>query len=201
MPGCRSAARALAGNHDPDEKAGLLKLQGGRVCALHGHALFKEVAPWGWEYLKNKQASRELIAAFPEADTDLRRRLELARAHERAGSPHLHAFRGVPEQAGAFSGAFRLAAGAAAQILLAWLTMMRRMRKFTERFFPEAEVVIFGHLHRRAVTGKRGGRLYVNLGACFHHAECWAADVTAEGGVSIRSYTPEGYDGPAVVLR
>jgi len=25
--------------------------------------------------------------------------------------------------------------------------------------------------------------------------------VTAEGGVSIRSYTPEGYDGPAVVLR
>jgi len=70
----------LAGNHDPDEKAGLLKLQGGRVCALHGHALFKEVAPWGWEYLKNKQASRELIAAFPEADTDLRRRLELARA-------------------------------------------------------------------------------------------------------------------------
>lgn len=71
--------------------------------------------------------------------------------------------------------------GAAAQILLAWLTMMRRMRKFTERFFPEAEVVIFGHLHRRAVTGKRGGRLYVNLGACFHHAECWAADVTAEG--------------------
>ena len=70
----------LAGNHDPDEKAGLLKLQGGRICALHGHALFREVAPWGWEYLKNKQVSRELIAAFPEAEADLLRRLELARA-------------------------------------------------------------------------------------------------------------------------
>ena len=69
----------LAGNHDPDEKAGLLKLQGGRICALHGHALFREVAPWGWEYLKNKQVSRELIAAFPEAEVDLLRRLELAR--------------------------------------------------------------------------------------------------------------------------
>lgn len=69
----------LAGNHDPDEKAGLLKLQGGRICALHGHALFREVAPWGWEYLKNKQVSRELIAAFPEAEADLLRRLELAR--------------------------------------------------------------------------------------------------------------------------
>ncbi|HBD70177.1 MAG TPA: hypothetical protein DC033_05145, partial [Akkermansia muciniphila] len=65
----------LAGNHDPDEKAGLLKLQGGRICALHGHALFRKVAPWGWEYLKNKQISRELIAAFPEAEADLLRRL------------------------------------------------------------------------------------------------------------------------------
>ena len=191
----------LAGNHDPDEKAGLLKLQGGRVCALHGHALFKEVAPWGWEYLKNKQASRELIAAFPEADTDLRRRLELARAMSVLVPP-------IYTRSGACRNKLvRFLAHSAwpperpAQILLAWLTMMRRMRKFTERFFPEAEVVIFGHLHRRAVTGKRGGRLYVNQGACFHHAECWAADVTAEGGVSIRSYTPEGYDGPAVVLR
>lgn len=80
---CRAAGVQpvlLAGNHDPDEKAGLLKLQGGRICALHGHALFREVAPWGWEYLKNKQVSRELIAAFPEADVDLLRRLELARA-------------------------------------------------------------------------------------------------------------------------
>lgn len=75
MPG---APVLLAGNHDPDEKAGLLKLQGGRICALHGHALFREVAPWGWEYLKNKQVSRELIAAFPEAEADLLRRLELA---------------------------------------------------------------------------------------------------------------------------
>lgn len=54
----------LAGNHDPDEEFSLLKLQGGRFYALHGHALFKEVAPWGWEYLKNKHISRELIAAF-----------------------------------------------------------------------------------------------------------------------------------------
>lgn len=76
----RSAPILLAGNHDPDEEFSLLKLQGGRFYALHGHALFKEVAPWGWEYLKNKHISRELIAAFPDADADLCRRLELARA-------------------------------------------------------------------------------------------------------------------------
>lgn len=201
---CRAAGvrpLLLAGNHDPDEEAGLLKLQGGRICALHGHALFKEVAPWGWEYLKNKQAARNLIAAFPEADTDLRQRLELARAMSVLVPP-------IDTRSGTSGNKLvRFLAHSAwpperpVQILLAWLTMMRRMRQFTDRFFPEAEVVIFGHLHRRAVVGKQGGRLYVNLGACFRHAECYAADVTAEGAVSIRSYTPEGYNGPEENLR
>ena len=75
-----------------------------------------------------------------------------------------------------------------------------------------------GHWEGDTVVGKKAGKeavvlsllekktenyiaLHIPGGACFHHAECWAADVTAEGGVSIRSYTPEGYDGPAVVLR
>lgn len=191
----------LAGNHDPDEKAGLLKLQGGRICALHGHALFREVAPWGWEYLKNKQVSRELIAAFPEAEADLLRRLELARAMS-VLVPPVYTCSGTHQNK-----LVRFLAHSAwpperpVRILLAWLTMMRRMGKFADRFFPEAEVVIFGHLHRRAVSGKKGRRLYVNLGACFRHARCWAADVTPERGVSIRSYTPGGYDGPEAILR
>ncbi len=191
----------LAGNHDPDEKAGLLKLQGGRICALHGHALFREVAPWGWEYLKNKQVSRELIAAFPEAEADLLRRLELARAmsvlvppvYTRSGTHQNKLVRFLAHSAWPPERPVR--------ILLAWLTMMRRMGKFADRFFPEAEVVIFGHLHRRAGSGKKGRRLYVNLGACVRHARCWAADVTPERGVSIRSYTPGGYDGPEAILR
>lgn len=191
----------LAGNHDPDEEFSLLKVQGGRFCALHGHALFKEVAPWGWEYLKNKRACRDLIASFPEADTDLLRRLELARAmsvlippiytRSRAGGNKLVRFlthaAWPPERP--------------VQIILAWLTMMRRMRKFSDRFLPEAETVFFGHLHRRLVSGGRGGRLYVNLGACFHHAACYAADLTPEGAVSVRGYTPEGYEGTASAIR
>lgn len=191
----------LAGNHDPQEKAGLLKLQRGRVCVLHGHALFKEVAPWGWEYLKNKKIARELIASFPEADEDLLRRLELSRdmsllvppIYTRSGARGNKVVRFLAHSAWPPERPVR--------IFLAWLTMMRRMRKFTDRFFPEAEVVIFGHLHRRAVAGKKFGRLYVNLGACFRHAQSWAADLTAEGSVSIRSYVPGGYDGPATVLR
>ena len=144
---------------------------------------------------------RELIAAFPEAEADLLRRLELARAmsvlvppvYTRSGTHQNKLVRFLAHSAWPPERPVR--------ILLAWLTMMRRMGKFADRFFPEAEVVIFGHLHRRAVSGKKGRRLYVNLGACFRLARCWAADVTPERGVSIRSYTPGGYDGPEAILR
>lgn len=183
----------LAGNHDPDEEFSLLKLQGGRICALHGHALFNVVAPWGWEYLKNKKISRELVASFPHADTDLMSRLELARAMSVLvppiyTSPKVHKNKLVrflthtawpPERP--------------MQIVWAWMTMMWRMRTFANQFLPDAETLIFGHLHRRAVKC-RGGRQYVNLGACFHHANCYAADVDADGHVSVRGYTPRGFE-------
>lgn len=184
----------LAGNHDPDEEAGLLKLQGGRICALHGHALFKVVAPWGWEYLKNKQACRKLAAAFPEADTDLESRLELARAMSVLVPPIYTRSKTPGNKLVRFLAHSAWPPERPVQIILAWLTMMRRMRRFADRFFPEAETVIFGHLHRRLVRERRGGRLYVNLGACFHHASCYAADVTADGKVSVRGYTPAGYE-------
>lgn len=191
----------LAGNHDPDEETGLLKLQGGRICALHGHALFKEVAPWGWEYLKNKPACRALLASFPEADTDLPCRLELARCMSVLVPPVNTHSRTYRNKLARFLAHSAWPPERPVQIFLAWLTMMRRMRRFADCFFPEAETVIFGHLHRRLVSGGRRGRLYVNLGACFHHASCYAADVTADGRVSIRGYTPAGYEGPAVIVR
>ena len=191
----------LAGNHDPDEEFSLLKLQGGRFYALHGHALFKEVAPWGWEYLKNKRISRELIAAFPDADADLSRRLELARAMSVLVPPIYTRSRVYRNRLARFLAHSAWPPERPVQILLAWLTMMPRMRRFADRFFPEAETVFFGHLHRRLVSGGRGGRRYVNLGACFHHAACYAADLTAEGEVTVRSYTPAGYEGPARAVR
>lgn len=184
----------LAGNHDPDEEVGLLKVQGGRICALHGHALFKVAAPWGWEYLKNKQACRDLISAFPEADTDLESRLELARAMSVVVPPIDTQSRKSGNKLVRFLTHSAWPPERPVQIILAWLTMMMRMRKFADRFFPEAETVIFGHLHRRLVREKRGGRLYVNLGACFRHARCYAADVTADGKVTVRGYTPSGYE-------
>lgn len=190
----------LAGNHDPEEECSLLKLQGGRICAMHGHALFKEVAPWGWEYLKNKQACRDLIASFPGADTDLRQRLELARAMSVLIPPIYMRSRVYRNRLVRFLAHSAWPPERPLQIFLAWMTMMRRMRHFSDRFFPEAETVIFGHLHRRAVS-RGGGRLYVNLGACFHHAECYAADVTAEGRVSVRSYTPAGFEGDSRAVR
>lgn len=191
----------LAGNHDPDEQVGLLKLLGGSVCALHGHALFKVVAPWGWEYLQNKQASRKLVKASPDADTNLLSRLELARAMSVLVPPVYTRSGGGKNKLLRFLAHSAWPPERPAQILLAWLTMMWRMRRFTDRFLPEAEVVVFGHLHRRGVCRYSGGRLFINLGACFHHAKCWAVDLTANGGLSIRSYVPNGFNGPKLILR
>jgi exonuclease SbcD len=38
----------ISGNHDPDTPALMARFWGGRVVAMHGHALHKEVAPWSW---------------------------------------------------------------------------------------------------------------------------------------------------------
>ena len=69
----------IAGNHDPDLPALLVRLWSGRVIGMHGHALYKEGAPWSWEYLHNKQACRQLISSFAQVDTNLEQRLELSR--------------------------------------------------------------------------------------------------------------------------
>ena len=55
----------ISGNHDPDVPALLVRFWDGKVVAMHGHALYKEVAPWSWEYLNFKAKCQELIRKHP----------------------------------------------------------------------------------------------------------------------------------------
>ncbi len=165
----------LAGNHDPDSGALLLRLWGGRVVVMHGHALYKEGAPWSWEYLRNKQKCRELIARHPGSDHDLTERLELSRAmcqltppilrREGVRNRHLrgllHCF--FPPQR-------------PLQIVWCWLSCGRRTEAFARRFFPEAELVVLGHFHRSG-QWHYGKRRIVNTGAWFTHATPYLADI------------------------
>lgn len=180
----------LCGNHDPDEPEAIASYAGGRLIALHGHELFPEVAPWGREYLYHKREAKREIARFPEAHCDLGQCLERARALSLFVPPV------VRKRETHRSGLWDLVKNACwpptrvVRILMAWLTMGRRVHRFTERFFPDARVVCYGHLHRRLIH-RRGGRLYINTGAMFKNARAYAVDVKG-GDVTVRDLPPSG---------
>lgn len=165
----------LAGNHDPDIEPMLLSLWNGNTVIMHGHAIFREGAPWSWEYLNNRQACRALIADFPEADTHLEQRLLLARAMCQLTPPimrregirnpllrgFLHCFWPPQRPLG---------------IIRCWLTCGRLTHAFAERFFPDAVNVILGHFHRSG-RWRYGKRRIVNTGAWFRHATPYYVDL------------------------
>lgn len=178
----------IAGNHDPDVEPLLVKLWNGRVVIMHGHALYKEVAPWSWEYLNNKEKCRDCIRSFADADTDLVSRLELSRAMSQLTPPimrrairnrylrgFLHCFWPPQRPLG---------------IVLCWLTCGLRAEHFARRYFPEAETLILGHFHR-GLAARYGKRRIYNTGAWFIHATPYAVDlldgrVTAYGRIGER---------------
>lgn len=165
----------ISGNHDPDVPALLVRFWDGKVVAMHGHALYKEVAPWSWEYLNFKAKCQELIRKHPNSDTDLEERLELSRAMCRLTPPILRRdgiknryLRGLlhcfwPPQR-------------PLNIIRCWLTCGRRANRFAEQFFPEAEVVVLGHFHRSG-HWQYGQRHIYNTGAWFRHASPYYLDM------------------------
>lgn len=165
----------ISGNHDPDIPPLLLRLWGGSTVIMHGHALYKEVAPWSWEYLRNKAACQALINEHPAADTDLEERLELSRAMCRLTPPilrregirnkylrgFLHCFWPPQRPWG---------------IVWCWLSCARRAEKFARRYFPQAQTVVLGHFHR-PLDARFGKRRILNTGAWFRHATPYAVDM------------------------
>lgn len=165
----------LAGNHDPALPHLAARFWGGRVVAMHGHAIFREIAPWSWEYINNKELFRSIIAACPEADTDLEARLELSRRLSSAVSPifkrrgpHipvvsslLHCF-WPPERP--------------LQIIRGWLTSPGLANRFAGQYFPQAETVVLGHFHRHCFR-RFPGRTVINTGAWFKHATPYVLDM------------------------
>lgn len=174
---------ALAGNHDPNEAVHVLRLWNGKVAVFHGHALFKVGAPWGWEYLNHKEKCQRLIASHPQCDTNLEDRLLLARAMALLSPPVLR--RENPSRFAPIRFLQHCAwpPSRPLTILAAWATMGWRIRRFANRFFPEAQIVCFGHFHRRAIW-KRRGRLYINTGAFFQHARPSVVDLIESPQIS-----------------
>lgn len=166
----------IAGNHDPSEPIQMMRLWNGRVIVLHGHTLFKTVAPWGWEYLRNKEECRRLIASHPLCDVDLEDRLTLARDMSLLTPPVLQQGRPARTSLGRFLRHCAWPPSRPFAIVMAWVTMGWRIHRFAKRFFPEANIVCFGHFHRSGEWVK-GGRYYINTGAHFKNATATAIDL------------------------
>lgn len=165
----------LSGNHDPDVHPMMASLWNGNTVIMHGHTIYKEVAPWSWEYLRNKPDCHALINQYPEADSDLSQRMELARAMCRLTAPimrregitnplirgFLHCFWPPQRPLG---------------IIRGWLTSARRANHFAEQYFPNAENLILGHFHRSGIW-HFGKRTIANTSAWFRHATPYFADL------------------------
>lgn len=166
----------ISGNHDPDVPALLARFWGGSVVAMHGHALFKEVAPWSWEYLHNREHCQELIRSYPHADTDLEERLELSRAVSLFTTPIMKRNDGVKNKY--MRGLLHCfwPPTRPLNILRGWVECGARAQSFAEQFFPEAKVLITGHFHRSGFW-KYPQRTIVNTGAWFTHATPYVLDM------------------------
>lgn len=169
----------LAGNHDPlgNDYFDLLR---GRFIAFHGHCLFKEGSPWGREYINNRALYQQVIKGMPEADNEISARMELAKKvaliepanYDTAPDSLILKSRIIRALYHVFWPPVR-----PWNIMRAWLTMKGRVVRFRQKFFPDAQVICFGHFHKRFVF-KKGNCLYVNLGAYFQYAQSYVLDVT-----------------------
>ena len=165
----------LAGNHDPDVPPMLLKLWGGSVAAMHGHALYREVAPWSWEYLRHKQECRALIAAHPEADDDLAARLELSRAMSMLHRPIMRRSSALPGPLRSLMHCFWPPERPWA-IVRCWLRSAALANAFAEHYLPGVRTLVLGHFHRSGQWQFPRCRVY-NTGAFFKHATPFFLDL------------------------
>ncbi|MBQ2379502.1 MAG: metallophosphoesterase family protein [Akkermansia sp.] len=163
----------IAGNHDPDAEPLLVRFWDGRVVAMHGHALYKEVAPWSWEYLRHKAECHALINSFPH-DT-LEGRLELSRRMCQLTAPILRREGVRNKYLRGFLHCF-WPPQRPWQIVWCWLSCARRAARFAQAFFPEAQVIILGHFHRFG-NQRIGKRHILNCGAWFKHATPYCVDM------------------------
>lgn len=166
----------LAGNHDPIHPVSCLRLHGGKVVAMHGHAIYKEIGRWGREYSQNKQACRDLISQFPEADHSLSARLQLAKEMaELIPQPTNPSISRLPKIIQKIHH-ITWPPSRPLAILEAWISMERRCHSFADAFFPEAELFCLGHFHRR-MASLNAPRKIINTGALFQNANAYVVDL------------------------
>lgn len=165
----------IGGNHDPATPTRGAFMDHKLIFMMHGDALFKTGAPWGREYLLNKQLITDIIRKYPEAGKTLQDRLALAQEVAAAVPAILSQEKGnsklinfLLHAAWPPSRPFR--------IMGSWFLYKHLVRKFARKYVPETRVVITGHMHRRSLF-MADRKLFINTGAFFNHATPWIVDI------------------------
>ena len=152
----------LPGNHDPGwPGCGWLELAGGKIVVSHGDALLWGGAPWKREVRAGRGEIERMWAEFPEAGWDGAARHELARRVARRFSNTTHC-KGRSRFARLLDAVFppsRLW-----EMVKAWAGQGRLAGEFCERYFPAAELIVYGHFHCAGVR-RVGARTALNLGS------------------------------------
>lgn len=152
----------LPGNHDPGWGGdGFLELAEGKIIVTHGDSLLRSGAPWKREVLLAPEQVEALWQASPGADTDPVQRHELARQISRA-LPVQKPPRGRHLFQRAWDAVHPPQRGI--EMLKAWWTQAALGRRFCDRYFPMAEILIIGHFHK-AGTWQIGNLRVMNTGS------------------------------------
>jgi exonuclease SbcD len=152
----------LAGNHDPGWPGlGWVELAGGRIVVTHGDALLFDGSPWKREILESNEAIRELWRQHPGAGSDAGERLRLARriAFDLCSVEYPLGRRLIQRVWDAVVPPKR-----ALRMIESWHGRAAAATRFCESYFPQAEVLVFGHFHRQGCW-RKNGRLIIDTGS------------------------------------
>ena len=151
----------LPGNHDPSiGSRHALEIHNGRVVIFHGDTVYPEVSPWSQHFIAKRDEVMSLIEQQDPMNMTFDARADLAQQVVRLMTP----------QKGRRKSVFRYLIDTLWPPSRLWtlLTLPLYYReataRFTQQYFPKAEVVITGHFHLRSIA-KRDGKCFINTGA------------------------------------
>lgn len=147
----------LTGNHDPGWNGpGWVELAGGRIVITHGDALLPGGSPWKREILSAPGRVEGLWNLYPEAGHDIQQRIQLAR-HIARDLCTIEQTTGRHVLQRAWDAA--VPPKRALTMISSWLARPAAASRFCDLYFPNAEMIIFGHFHRQGTWVHQGRRI------------------------------------------
>jgi len=145
-----------------------LFLANGRVLVFHGDVIFPESSPWRSNARELHVARAAALRQMPhEERTSLEGQLGAAlqalRVCDRQNDGPRHSDPGLSRKMASIINWLKKP-WRITEVMQVWWKLPGTAASFMERYAPDAEVLVFGHAHRRGVW-RKGGRTIINTGS------------------------------------